>query len=82
MPEHYEWTVPEGCNWSDLRTVATNIGARIVFIFGALEKANPKLSGVFGSIAPWTNKDKVSDETLAQLVEQLSSVRLDSRDDY
>ena len=79
MPEHYEWTVPEGCNWSDLRTVATNIGARIVFIFGALEKANPKLSGVFGSIAPWTNKDKVSDETLAQLVEQLSSVRLDSR---
>jgi type I restriction enzyme M protein len=79
MPEHYEWAVPKGCHWPDLRATTTDIGSRIIAIFGALEKANPKLSGVFGSIAPWTNKDKVSDETLAQLIEQLSSVTLDSK---
>lgn len=78
-PAHYEWSIPDACHWKDLRNTTTDIGAKFVTIAGELERANPRLAGVFGVSVPWTNKNKVSDATLARLVEHLSSVRLDSK---
>ena len=41
----------------------------------AIEAANPTLAGVFGD-AQWTNKDRLSDATLRDLIEHFSSLTL------
>lgn len=76
--EHYEWVLPSARSWSELRSVPADIGEWLTEAFGEIERENPRLSGVFSSGARWTNKEKVSDRTLAALVEHLSTRTLDS----
>ena len=40
-----------------------------------IERANPRLDGVFGD-APWTNKDRLPDAMLKELIEHYSQVTL------
>jgi type I restriction enzyme M protein len=74
--ENHRFQLPDGAHWTDVRGVATNVGQALQSGMRAIEKANPdKLHGVFGD-AQWTNKDRLSDETLRDLVEQFSGKRL------
>lgn len=70
--ENHRFQLPEGAHWRDVRAVATNVGQMLQSAMRAIEKANPdKLHGVFGD-AQWTNKNRLSDETLRDLIEHFS----------
>jgi len=67
------FVIPPGSHWSDLRTVTRDVGRGLQSAFRAIEAANPgKLDGIFGD-APWTNKERLPDVTLKNLVEHFSS---------
>ncbi|MDP1622145.1 MAG: class I SAM-dependent DNA methyltransferase [Bacteroidales bacterium] len=70
--ENHRFKVPNGSHWKDVRSVTRNVGQALQQAMRDLEKANQeKLFGIFGD-APWTNKDRLSDETLINLVEHFS----------
>lgn len=74
--ENHTFVVPEGSHWKDVRNVSENVGVAIVNAFRAIEKANIyKLQGVFGD-ASWTNKNRLSDELLKNLIEHFSTKTL------
>lgn len=74
--ENHLFQIPDGYHWRDVRKTATNIGQAIRTAMLNIEKANPdKLSGIFGDTT-WTNKDRLSDRILTDLVEHFSSVSL------
>ena len=73
LPENHRFTIPPGCHWEDVRSTATNVGARLRSAMIQIESANPaSLEGVFGD-AEWTNKDLLPDATLTALVEHFST---------
>jgi type I restriction enzyme M protein len=70
--ENHRLKVPEGSHWKDVRSATRNVGQALQQAMRDLEKANQEqLYGIFGD-APWTNKDRLSDETLINLVEHFS----------
>lgn len=74
--EIHTFVVPEGHHWSDVRQVSENVGLAIVNAFHAIEKANiDQLQGVFGDGA-WTNKNRLPDALLKDLIEHFSSKTL------
>ncbi len=74
--ENHRFVVPKGHHWKDVRSVSSNVGVAIVNALRAIEKANiDKLGGVFGNAA-WTNKKRLSDELLKDLIEHFSSKTL------
>ena len=78
--ENHRFTIPKGCRWVDLQNKSNNIGAVIKSIFRNVEKANRKsLYGIFGDVE-WTNKAKLSDERLKNLVEHFSMHNLSNGD--
>lgn len=71
--ENHRFAIPEGCLWEDVRARAENIGQALVTAIREIEKANPDtLYGIFGNAA-WTNKDKLPDAKLADLIEHFST---------
>ncbi len=75
LPEQHRFQIPDGAHWSDLRQTTSNVGRAISQAMREIEKANPRLDGVFGD-APWTNKDRLPDATLKELVEHFSQFTL------
>jgi type I restriction enzyme M protein len=76
LAELHRFIIPEGCHWNDVRQVTTNVGKSIQTSFREIEKVNQHLLyGIFGD-APWTNKDKLPDELLINLVEHFSQYEL------
>ncbi len=74
--EHHHFQVPEGAHWNDVRGTTSNVGVALQNAMRAIEKANPEtLDGIFGD-ASWTNKNRLSDETLTNLIEHYSQHRL------
>lgn len=74
--EYHRFIVPEGYHWKDVRSVSSNVGVAIVHALQAIEKANTeKLHGVFGNAA-WTNKNRLPDTLLKDLIEHFSSKTL------
>jgi type I restriction enzyme M protein len=74
--ENHMFQIPDGAHWKDIRKTATNVGQAIRIAMMNIEKANPeKLSGIFGD-TNWTNKDRLSDRILTDLIEHFSSVNL------
>lgn len=77
--ENHSFTIPDGCHWNDVRNVSVNVGSAIVNAMSGIERANPDtLSGVFSSFddATWTDKTKLSDDRLKDLVEHMSSIKV------
>ena len=73
LPENHRFVIPQDAHWNDIRATTNNVGAKILSSMRQIEVANPlALSGVFGD-ADWTNKDLISDATLINLLEHLSS---------
>ena len=74
--EHHHFIVPADAHWSRVRETTTNVGLAIQTAMREIEKANPDtLDGIFGD-ASWTNKNRLSDETLINLVEHFSQHQL------
>ncbi|MEJ1242177.1 class I SAM-dependent DNA methyltransferase [Chryseolinea sp. T2] len=74
--ENHHFQIPKGAHWNDVRTKTKNVGQGLQNAMRAIEKANPDtLYGIFGD-ANWTNKDRLSDETLINLVEHYSKHKL------
>jgi type I restriction enzyme M protein len=74
--EHHHFIVPPESNWNKIREITTNLGLAIQNSMREIEKANPdSLYGIFGD-ASWTNKDRLSDETLINLIEHFSQEKL------
>lgn len=77
--ENYSFVIPKGCHWNDVRNVTQNVGQAIVKAMSGIERANPEyLSGVFSSFddANWTDKNKLSDERLKNLIEHMSKLKV------
>lgn len=76
MPEMHRFEVPKGCHWQDVRETTTNVGVAIENALRGIEQANQEfLYGIFGD-AQWSNKNKLSDELLINLVEHFSQYTL------
>jgi len=68
--------VPEGAHWDQVRAVSSDVGRAIQDAMRAIEAANPdRLDSIFGD-APWTNKDRLPDRTLKNLLEHFSTQTL------
>ncbi|MBC7749977.1 MAG: SAM-dependent DNA methyltransferase [Methylotenera sp.] len=74
--EHHHFLVPADAHWKKVRETTVNIGMAIQEAMREIEKANPEtLFGIFGD-ASWTNKDRLSDATLTNLIEHFSQHQL------
>ncbi|MGR9088530.1 MAG: type I restriction-modification system subunit M N-terminal domain-containing protein, partial [Gammaproteobacteria bacterium] len=68
FPESHRFQIPDDCHWNDVRSVASNVGTALQRAMREIEKANPDtLYGVFGD-AQWTNKERLSDALLKDLI--------------
>jgi type I restriction enzyme M protein len=77
--ENYRFQIPEGCHWRDVRQVATNVGQSLQSAMRGIEQANPHtLYGIFGD-AHWSNKDRLSDSLLRDLIEHFSRIDLGNK---
>lgn len=78
----HSFVIPEGCHWEDVHAVSQNVGKAIVKAMTGIEKANPDtLSGVFSSFddATWTDKNKLTDERLKNLIEHMSLIKVGNK---
>lgn len=74
--ELHNFIIPKGYHWNDVRETASDVGLAIVTAFRKIEKANgERLSGVFGDAA-WTNKNRLPDSLLKDLLEHFSTKTL------
>jgi type I restriction enzyme M protein len=74
--EHHHFQVPQNAHWNKVRETTTNVGMAIQNAMREIEKANPDtLYGIFGD-ASWTNKERLSDATLINLIEHFSRQKL------
>jgi len=73
FPENHRFQIPPECHWSEVRARSSNLGSALQHAMRGIERANPDtLHGIFGD-AQWTNKDRLSDALLKDLIEHFSS---------
>jgi type I restriction enzyme M protein len=76
FPENHRFQVPADAHWREIRKVSRDVGRGLQQAMRAIETANPnKLFGIFGD-AQWTNKERLSDAMLRDLIEHFSSLEL------
>jgi len=76
FPQNYRFQIPQGCHWSDVRVVTNNVGQALQKAMRGIERANPEtLYGIFGD-AGWSNKDRLPDSLLRDLIEHFSRITL------
>ena len=76
LPEFHRFEVLVGCHWNEVREVTTNVGLAIEKALRGIEQANQQfLYGIFGD-AQWSNKNKLSDRLLTDLIEHFSQYSL------
>lgn len=76
LPEFHRFEIPEGCHWNNVRETTTNVGQAIAKAFRGIEQGNQELLyGIFGD-AQWSNKNKLSDRLLIDLIEHFSQYNL------
>ena len=74
--EYHRFQIPEGCHWRDVQEHTENVGQALSRALREIEKANQRtLYGIFGD-AQWTNKDRLSDALLCDLVDHFSRLPL------
>lgn len=74
--ENHHFQVPAGAHWNDVRETTVYIGMALQNAMRAIEQANPDtLDGIFGD-ASWTNKERLSDAMLTNLIEHFSQHKL------
>lgn len=74
-PEQHRITIPENCHWESVVATTKDVGKKLKAAFICIEQANPHLYGIFGD-APWTNKERLPDHLLLQLLNHFNKVKL------
>lgn len=80
--EIHKFMIPADCHWGNVRVQNENVGSAIVNAMVGIERANPDtLNGLFSSFddANWTDKTKLSDERLKDLIEHMSKLKVGNR---
>jgi type I restriction enzyme M protein len=76
LPEMHRFEIPENCHWTNVRETTTNVGLAIESALRGIEQVNQEfLYGIFGD-AQWSNKNKLSDKLLIDLIEHFSQYTL------
>lgn len=74
--ENHRFQIPKGCHWEDVRKKTVDVGAELQKALNGIEKANfEMLHDVFGD-AQWTNKRRMNDEKMLDLIEHFSQLDL------
>lgn len=76
--EIHAFVIPSGCHWNDLRQTTEDVGQAIVNAMMGIEHANPDtMAGLYSAFddASWTDKGKLTDADLKDLIEHMSSVK-------
>jgi type I restriction enzyme M protein len=74
--DEHRFQVPDGCHWNNVRETPANVGTTLQNAMRGIEAANQKhLYGVFGD-AQWTNKSRLPDALLKDLIEHFSALKL------
>jgi type I restriction enzyme M protein len=72
--ENHRFQVPEGCHWNDVRNTTIDVGKAFQDALHGIENANfALLHDIFGD-AQWTNKKRLSDEKMLDLIEHFSGM--------
>jgi type I restriction enzyme M protein len=75
-PINHTFEIPNGYHWNDLRKVSKNVGQQIQKSMQEIGKVNSNtLFDIFGD-ANWSYKERLSDETLINLIEHFSTENL------
>ena len=80
--ELHTFIIPQGCHWNDVRNTSEDVGKAIVDAMMGIEHANPdSMAGLFSSFddANWTDKTKLDDERLKDLIEHMSALPVGNR---
>lgn len=72
--EQHRIEVP-GCHWDNVIAATKDVGKALKAAFLGIEKTNDRLYGIFGD-APWTNKERLPDHLLLQLLNHFNKIRL------
>jgi len=76
FPDEHRFQIPQGCHWMDVRAAVKHVGTTLSHALRGVEAANQKhLYGVFGD-AQWTNKERLPDDLLKDLIEHFSSLTI------
>jgi len=75
MAMFHRFDIPNEASWQSVRETSKNIGESIQNALRMIEANNPRLHGVFGD-AQWTNKERLPDHLLADLIEHFSKIPL------
>ena len=76
LPEMHRFEIPESCHWDNVREKTVNVGQAIEHALRGIEQSNQEyLYGIFGD-AQWSNKNKLSDRLLIDLIEHFSQYTL------
>jgi len=71
-----DFVIPDGAHWKDVRAVTKDVGKALQKALRSIEAANSgRLDGIFGD-AQWTNKERLPDATLKNLLEHFSGQTL------
>jgi type I restriction enzyme M protein len=74
--DEHRFQIPDGNHWNDVRETPTNVGTALQNAMHGIEAANQKhLYAVFGD-SQWTNKDRLPDALLKDLIEHFSAISL------
>ena len=74
--DEHRFQVPKGCHWRDVRETVRNVGVTLQNALRCVETANQAhLYGVFGD-AGWSNKERLPDDLVKDLLEHFSSLNL------
>jgi type I restriction enzyme M protein len=76
FPENHRFQIPQSTHWQDVRSTTQNIGIALQNAFREIESANQdQLYNIFGD-AQWSNKERLSDTLLTDLIEHFSELSL------
>lgn len=75
----HRFEITEGCLWDDVRSVSTNVGEKLNFVFTEIAKRNSPLDGVINRI-DFNNPVELPVDRLVRLVEHFSLKRLGNAD--
>lgn len=74
--DDHRFQIPPECHWQEVRATPANVGTALQNAMRCIESANQKhLYGVFGD-GQWSNKDRLPDALLKDLLEHFSRLNL------
>jgi len=75
--ENFRFVIPPECHWNIIRQKTENVGQALSNGMRCIEKENPDvLYHIFGDTTQWSNKERLSDALLIDLIDHFSKKNL------